>query len=205
LRTQNALAPNELKEIDAWIRKLMKNSKQRSNSLDHKAALGASQLMWAAAIGNTGEFGKARRQLNSIFGKLKRNPYFISDLRNNNETMHQMVHAGLVLRLNGIDVFNTKFGKYTFNDAVDYHAQQVLRNGTNKVTTAGDPTDQARSIMRSQGWGTHLGWIPVYLSAQPSGPAANAVRNLNAHLRRTDRKPYWGIQMAIHTGCLYGR
>lgn len=205
LRTRNALSGSDLKEIDAWVRKLMKNSGTRANSLDHKAAIASSQLMWAAAVGNTSEFQKARRKLSSVFNKLRRNPYFVADLRNNNEVMHQMVHAGMVLRLNGLDAFNAKFGKHTFNDAIAHHAQQVRNNGSKQVKTKGDPTDQARSIMRSQGWGTHLAWIPVYLSAQPSGTAVPAVKALNSHLRRTDRKPYWGIQMGIHTGCLYGR
>jgi hypothetical protein len=205
LRSRNALSGSDLKEINAWVQKLMKNSKQRAGSQDHKAAVASSQLMWAAAVGNVSEFKKARRALSSVFNKLKRNPYFVADLRNNNEVMHHMVHAGMVLRLNGLDVFNAKFGKHTFNDAIAYHAQQVQNNGSKQVTTKGDPTDQARSIMRSQGWGTHLAWIPVYLSAQPSGTAAPAVKALNSYLRRTDRKPYWGIQMGVHTGCLYGR
>jgi len=205
LRSRNAITANDLAEIDRWVGKLKKNSKQKSNSLDHKAALASSQLMWAAAVGNSADFKKARKQVNSVFGKLRSNPYFIKDLRNNNEVMQQMVHAAMVLRLNGIDVFNAKFGKHTFNEAIAYHAQQVLQNGEKPIKTAGDPVDQARSIMRSQGWGTHLAWIPVYLSAQSSGPAATAVRNLETYLRRSDRKPFWGIQMAVHTGCQYGR
>lgn len=186
LRTRNTLSGSDLKEIDAWVRKLMKNSGKRAGSLDHKAAVASSQLMWAAAVGNTSEFQKARRKLSSVFTKLKRNPYFVADLRNNNEVMHHMVHAGMVLRLNGLDVFNAKFGKHTFNDAIAYHAQQVRSNGSKQIKTKGDPTDQARSIMRSQGWGTHLAWVPVYLSAQPYGTAVSAVKALNSDLRRKE-------------------
>jgi hypothetical protein len=205
LRSRDGLSISELKEIDTWVRKLMKNSRQRAGSQDHIAALAASQLLWAAAVGNTAEFHKARHKVSSVLNKLNRNPYFVEDLRNNNEVMQHMVHAGMVLRLNGLDVFNAKFGRHTFNDAIAYHAQQVIANGTKKVRTTGDPTDQARSILRAQGWGTHLAWIPVYLSAQPTGTAAPAVRALDAFLRRIDDKPYWGLQMGIHTGCLHGR
>jgi hypothetical protein len=205
LRSRNGLTAGELTQIDGWVRKVMRNSNSRANSFDHKAANAASQLMWAAATGNAAEFKQAQRKLMGIFGKLKSNPYFTKDIRNNNETMHHMVHAAAVLRLNGIDVFNAKFGKHSFNDTVAFHAQAVLNNGSRKIKTAGDPSDQARSILRAQGWGTHLAWIPVYLSAQPSGSASAAVRNLNAFLRKSDRKPYWGIQMGVHTGCLFGR
>ena len=205
LRTQGALTADELGDIDAWVKVLSKNARQRANSLDHKAAVGLSQLTWAAATGDTAAFQKARRTLNPGFGKLRRNPYFIDDLRNNNEIMHHMVHAAMVLRLNGSDAFNAKNGKHTLNDAIAYHARNVLQNGATKVTTAGDKTEQARSILRAQGWGTHLAWIPVVRSAQPTLQAAEAIRALDRYLRQTDRKPYWGIQMAVHTGCLFGR
>lgn len=205
LRSRNALTAGEVKEIDVWVRKLLRNAGQRANSQDHKAVLGSSQLMWGAATGNVSDFNAGRRKLTGVLGKLRSSPYFVNDLRNNNEVMHHMVHAGMVLRLNGIDVFNAKFGKYTFTDAIAYHAVQVAQNGSGKVTTKGDAAEQARSIFRAQGWGTHLAWIPVYLSAQPSGSAASQVRALDAALRRVDRKPYWGLQMAVHTGCLYGR
>lgn len=205
LRKNNALTSEQMKSIERWVKKLMRNSRARAGSLDHKAAIAASNLTWAAAIGDTGEFKKARTRLNRILNKIKRKPYFVSNLRNNNEVMHHVTIAAHVLRLNGIDVFNRRFGMHSLNDAVAHHAREVVRAGAAKLKTVGDPADQARKILRAQGFGTHVAWVPVYLANVPSGGASRDVRALDAALRKSDRKPYWGMQIGIHSGCLFGR
>lgn len=136
---------------------------------------------------------------------LNRNPYFTSDIRKNNEVMHHVTHGAFVLRLNGFDALNRRYGNYTPIDAIIYHARQVAANRDRPVRTAGDPTDAARSIFRAQGWGTHLAWIPVVLSTPGSESARADVRALDTLLRRTDRAQYWGSQIGVHTGCLFGR
>ena len=50
-----------------------------------------------------------------------------------------------------------------------------------------------------------LRWIPVVLSTPGSDAARRDVLALDAALRRTDRNPYWGIQIGVHSGCLFGR
>ena len=212
LRSKNALNQSELTEIDVWVRRLIKNSDNRppgsgyyAHSLDHQAAIMLAQLMWGAAVEDAATFRKGQREVLKMLKRLKRNPYFVSDLRNNNEVMHHMVHAGMLLQLNRIKVFDIEYGKNTFNDAVSYHSKRVILNGTKKIKTQSDAIDPPRSIMRSQGFGTHLAWIPVYLSAQGASAASSAVKALSSELRKIDRKPYWGMQMGVHAGCLYGR
>ena len=125
-------------------------------------------------------------------------------MRSNNEVMHHMIYAAYILKLNGIDIFDRKFGSHTLNDAVAYHARAVIENGSKKTRTVNDPTDKPRSILRSHGFGTHIAWVPVYLAGVPSGSASEAVRALDNLLRRTDGRPYWGMQIGVHTGCLFG-
>lgn len=161
--------------------------------------------MWAAAIADKGGFSRSAAQFDRYLGALRKAPYFTSDLRNNNEVMQHIVHGAAVLHMNGIDRFSKKFGPYSLNDAVAHHAGRVLENGSGKVKTAGDPHDQARSILRADGHGTHLAWIPVFLSKATAGVHRDTVRALHATLRRVDRDAYWGQAMGVHTGCLFGR
>ena len=205
LREHNALTSEQMKSIERWVKKMMRNSRTRAGSLDHKAAIAASNLTWAAAIGDAGEFKKARTRLNRILNKIKRKPYFVANVRNNNEVMHHVMIAAHVLRLNGIDAFNQRLGTHSLNDAVAHHAREVVRTGATKLKTIGDRTDQARKILRAQGFGTHVAWVPIYLANVPSGGASRDVRALDAALRKFDIKPYWGMQIGIHSGCLFGR
>ena len=207
LKGKNALSSAEMAEIGIWIEKLSRNGLARfdTHTLDHKASIAVSRLMWSAATGDSAMFTEAQAQFYGLLNRLKRNPYFRSDLRYNNEVMHHMVHGAYVLHQNGIDVFDRKFGKHSLADAIADHARKVARVGHKKIKTGSDPVDPARSIMRSQGFGTHLAWIPVYLAAAPAGSASGDVRALDKYLRRTDWKPYWGGQMAIHSGCLFGQ
>ncbi|MGX9351407.1 hypothetical protein ACS3QZ_09395 [Shimia sp. W99] len=205
LRARGAISAAEIKEVDAWVQKLLKNSTQRANSPDHKAAIGTARLLWGAAIGDKKQFSKGKSQLNSTFGTLRRKPVFSEKIRVNNEVMHQAVHAGIVLYRNGVDVFSKKQGKNSFHDAIAFHASQVAANGSKKLKTLADSESQARSIMRASGWGTHLAWIPLYLSHFPNSGAAKEVRALDRELRKVDRKPYYGQQIGIHSSCVYGQ
>lgn len=204
LRTRSAITPTEVEEIDKWIQKLMKNSRAGTPSMDHKAANAVAQIMWGAATNDGRLFKKGQSQLDWILRKLKRSAYFSDDIRNNNEVMHHVIHGSHVLWVNGINVFDKNYGKRTLHDATAYHANQVRQNGANPIKTSGDPSDLARSIMRAQGWGTHLAWIPIYLSLFRSSGASQEVKALDQALRTSDRKPYYGRQIGIHSGCLYG-
>lgn len=205
LRSRNAISQTDLQAIDKWVGTLIKNSKVRAGSKDHKAAIIVSQLMWAAAKGDRRGVSRHAGKFKGYLGALKRQPYFIADLRNNNEVLQHVVHGAAILRLNGLDLFSPKIGKYSLDDAVNYHASQVIQNGSKKVITAGDPVEQARSIMRADGHGTHLAWIPVFLSTSSGAESRQSVLQLEKALRRIDGDAYWGQAMGIHTGCLFGR
>ncbi len=205
LRSRGKLSPDELREIDRWVGVLRKNARKKANSKDHKMALASSDVMWTAAIGDSRGFKTAASKFQRAAKSFDRQGRFSSDIRNNNEVMHHVVGAAAVLRLNGYDALGLQSKGLTLYDAVGRHAANVSANGSKKVKTSGDPSDQARSIMRAQGWGTHLAWIPVFLAIAPPGEARQAVVDLDRQLRKSDRKPYWGRQMGIHTGCLFGR
>lgn len=204
LRSRNALSAAELKEIADWVATLSRNGGQRAGSRDHKMIVALQPLIWAAAIGDTAGVRKAAGRVAGQFGQFSGSGAFAPDLRNNNEVIQHAVHAALIARLNGFDLLNVKRGKYTLNDVVRLHAAAVQANGSKAVRTSGDAQEQARSIFRKQGWGTHLAWIPAYmLIGDEAGRAA--VRALDRALARVDGKPYWGMQMGVHSGCLYGR
>lgn len=205
LRAAGTISPAEIGEIDAWIQTLLRNSTQRANSPDHKAVIGTARLIWGSAIGDKKQFSKGYNQVKSVLRKLRSGPEFDPKIRVNNEVMQHVVHAGIVLYRNGIDVFSKKWGKTSLHQAIAYHAAQVTQVGSGKLETTTGADTQARSIFRASGWGTHLAWVPLYLSHFPSSGAANEVRAMDKALRRVDRKPYYGTQIGIHSDCIYGR
>lgn len=205
LRQKAALSQSELGEIDAWVRMLRSNAGKRASSRDHKMARVVADLMWAAASGDDKGFKSASGRFLRAAKGFRNDGSFAPDIRNNNEVLHQVVGGAVVMHLNGVNALGVKSGSLTLADAIGLHAARVANVGTAKLKTSGDATDAARSIMRAQGWGTHLAWIPAFLSIAPQGDARNAVLALQRNLRRTDPKPYYGIQMGVHTGCLYGR
>jgi hypothetical protein len=205
LRGRNAISNAELQLVSGWVNKLIRNSKSRANSLDHKVAIITAEMTWAAATGDIKALNAAASRFVQFMGPLNRNPYFVADIRYNNEIMHHVSLAALVLRQNGFDALNRSYGSYTLNDAIMYHARQVYANKDTPIRTGSEPNEPPRSIFRSQGWGTHLAWIPVVLSTPGSEPARGDVRALDVLLRKSDRSPYWGIQIGVHSGCLFGR
>lgn len=206
LRSRNAISATDLQQVAGWMTTVLRNSKSGPQpSLDHQVAIIVAEITLAAAIGDVAGLNSAASRFVRFMDRMGRNPYFVNDIRYNNEIMHHVTLAAMVLRLNGFDALNRKYGNHTLNDAIIHHARQVYANKDRPLRTASEPRDQARSIFRAQGWGTHLAWIPVVLSTPGSEPAHSDVRALDALLRQTDRSPYWGIQIGIHSGCLFGR
>lgn len=205
LRGRNSISNAELQVVSGWVNKLIRNSKSRANALDHKVAIITAEMTWAAAIGDSKGLNTAASRFVQFLRPLNKNPYFVADIRYNNEIMHHVSLAALVLRQNGFDALNRSYGKYTLNDAIVFHARQVYANKDTPLKTGSEPNEIARSIFRAQGWGTHLAWIPIVLSTPGSDPARADVRALDALLRKSDRSPYWGIQIGLHSGCLFGR
>ena len=142
----------------------------------------------------------------SFLNKAKKNGKIADDVRNNNEVMHHLVQGAEVLELKGVKIYNKVFNDLTLHKIVENHAKNVLDVGNNKTKTSGDMHDRARSIMRSQGYGTHIAWVPIYLKRFKNLKSSNAVIELRQELREKygDFKPFFGQQIAINTSCYYG-
>ena len=131
-------------------------------------------------------------------------PQFDSKVRVNTEVLPIVLIGAHMLRLNGIDMFSKKYGKYTLHDVVAHHAGWVSRTGTTKVKTEEISDKVARSIMRSEGGGTHQAWISLYLAHFPKSHAAGAVRKLHSQVKRAQNIPYYGRNMGVHSACYFG-
>jgi hypothetical protein len=204
LRSKKAISSGDLKHIDAWVSKLMRNMGSRANSTDHKASIGAAQMAWGAATGNVKLYKKGLGRVNSVLGKLRSTPSFDGKVRVNTEILPVVLMAAHIARLNGSDLFAKRFGKHTLHDAVAHHAAWVSQTGTAKVKTELISDTVARSIMKSQGWGTHQAWIPLYLAHYPNSHAASHVRKLHKQVKRAQNIAYYGRNMGIHSACYFG-
>ena len=204
LREENAISPGDLKAIDNWVRVLLRNSGKKAGSTDHKASIAAANLAWGAAVGDTRLFRSGITALDRVMGKIRKTPRFDSKVRVNTETLPIVLMAAHILRLNGIDYFAKSFGKHTLHDVVAYHAAWVRQTGTKKVKTEAISDSVARSIMKSDGWGTHQAWIPLYLAHFPNSYAAAEVRALHAQVKRAQNIPYYGRNMGVYSACYFG-
>lgn len=204
LRSRNALSAQDLKIIDSWVSKLMRNMGSRANSLDHKASVGAAQMAWGAATGNASLYKKGQGRVMSVMGKLRSSPAFDKKVRVNTEILPIVLMAGHIAMVNGSNLFGTKIGNTTLHDAVAHHANWVSQTGTAKVKTEMIHDTVARSIMRSHGWGTHQAWIPLYLAHFPKSHAAPQVRQLHSQVKRAQNIPYYGMNMGLHAACYFG-
>lgn len=99
LRERNAISTSELKSIDSWVRVLLRNSRKRAGSTDHKASIAAASLAWGAAIGDKRLFGSGMASLDRVMGKIRNTPRFSSKVRVNTETLPVVLMAAHVLRL----------------------------------------------------------------------------------------------------------
>jgi len=202
LDSRQALTDAQRTSIYNWVKKLEENVYARESSPDHRAAIATSFIMAGAAFRDEALFKKGLAKYEISLSRLDDDIAFSSQVRINNEVMHHMLPGAEVLLLNGIDVFSIKFGERTFHDTIEHHANQVIKTGSKKVNTGPD-VDIARSIMRAEGFGTHLAWIPVYLNTFPDTKAAASLVALDKVLRKTDYKNYYGTQLGIHSGCLF--
>jgi len=202
LDSRKALTDAQRTTIYKWVKKLERNVYAREDSPDHKAAIATSFIMAGAAFRDEALFRKGLAKYTNFLSRLDDDVAFSGQVRINNEVMHHMLPGAEVLLQNGIDVFGIKFDEGTFHDTIKDHARQVIKTGSGKVDT-GAGVDKARSIMRAEGFGTHLAWIPVYLNAFPDTDAAASLVELDKLLRKTDYKDYYGTQLGVHTGCLF--
>lgn len=203
LDSKQALTDAQRTTIFNWVKKLKGNVYARKNSPDHKAAIATSLIMAGAAFKDEALFRQGLDKYTGLLSKFKNFIAFSSHVRINNEVMHHMLPGAEVLLLNGIDVFSLKYGKHTFHDTIENHANKVIKTGHKKVRTEAITDKVARSIMKAEGYGTHLAWIPVYLSTFSDTKAAASLVALDKVLRKSDYKDYYGTSLGIHSGCLF--
>ena len=208
LNELGALSEQEFKQIDGWTLELIKNMAKTNRgegwlSPDHMVAVFSAHILYGAASKNRELFDIGKTEFEAYLKK--RSTSGIGDqIRNDNEAMHHAVIAAEILELNGIPAYDFKLKDGTFDDAVSRHASNVLDLGYKEVKTQGDPKDKARIIMRKSGYGTHIAWIPIYLSRQYDSPNAGPVKQLDQIVRSRDPNPYFGLQIGLHTDCYFG-
>jgi len=194
----------EFKQIDQWVYRLMGTMEKRTPSRDHKASAYVSQISWGLASSNRDLFEEGRSRFTEFLSKPKRDVELGDGLRNNNEVMHSAVLGAYLLEINGITGYELPVGDRTFDQAIHAHAQKALVNRDKKIKTKGDPKDPARSIFRRTGFGTHLGWIPIYLNNPGSAKTQDSVKALHEALSLADGKEYFGTFIGLHSGCMFG-
>lgn len=197
----------EGKIVRDWILGIEKNIHKHATSLDHEIAIATTHILWGAATKDDSFFKKGREKMISFLkNKTKSNGKIADDVRNNNEVMHHLVQGAEVLELNGVKIYMEVFNGVSLHEIVEIHAKDVLAVGEKKVKTSGDKHDPARSIMRSQGYGTHIAWVPIYLKRFLGKKQSNVVIELRDTLRDTyfDKAPFFGQMIAINTSCYYG-
>ena len=208
LNEVGALSEQEFKEIDDWSLKLKKNMTQTkrgagSLSPDHMVAVFSAHILYGAASKNRELFDIGRTEFEAYLKKVSISG--VGDkIRNDNEVMHHAIIAAEILELNGIPAYDFKLKDGTFDEAVSRHASNVIDLGYKEVKTQGDLKDKARTIMRKSGYGTHVAWIPVYLSRQNDSPNAGPVKQLDQVVRSRDPNLYFGLQIGLHTDCYFG-
>ena len=204
LRSMNAISAEDMRTIDAWVSKLMRNMGSRATSTDHKASIGVAQMAWGATTDSARLYRKGLKRVNSVLRKLQREPAFDNNVRVNNEVLPIVLMAAHIARLNGSDLFGKRFGENSLHDAVAHHAAWVSQTGTANVHTEIIADSVARSIMKSDGWGTHQAWIPLYLAHFPRSHAADQVVQLHRQVKRAQNIAYYGRNMGIHSACYFG-
>lgn len=203
LLEKGALNQNEFKIVTSWIKNLLRNSTKRSFSEDHRMQILTARLAYAVAINDTSGFRKQVSELEKKIKKLNQ-PYFVPDVRNNNEIIQHVVIASHIAEQNGIRVFHARFGRFSLAEVIAAHAVAMRGIKDKKIKTASDENEIARSIFRPQGNGAHLAWIPVFMAYSRQTSQGKEVEALHRDLRRSSGNPYWGLAMGIHSGCMFG-
>jgi hypothetical protein len=216
LRSKKLINNEDLNIIKNYInqvsKKLLLTSKGRYESeknyskvaIDQKISAPSSMIMWGVAINDKSIFDKYLKELLEVLKILDKKKYFAKDIRHNNEAMHHLVQISEILRLNNFDLYSQEFKKGgSIHNQIVVHALKVLKAGNKKLKTSGDKTAKAQSIMNTRGFGTHLAWIPFYFR-NPQNKSKDILA-LHKKVSGQSLDPYYGGQIAIHSGCYYGK
>jgi hypothetical protein len=212
LESMGALSENEFSILDAWVYKMILNmakTKCSGNcdlSPDSMVSVFSANILYGAATKNRELFELGKKEFENYLSK--RNISKVGEgIRNTNEVMHHAIIASDVLAKNDVNAFNWQLKDGTFNDAIIEHARNVISLGSKPIKTSGDKHDKARSIFKKQAFGTHLAWIPIYLSRKKDLENSNVVEELDKKLTSSSLydKPYFGLQVGVSSGCFYGK
>ena len=212
LESMGALGEKEFSILDAWVYKMILNmakTKCSGNcdlSPDSMVSVFSANILYGAATKNRELFELGKKEFENYLSK--RNISKVGEgIRNTNEVMHHAIIASDVLAKNDVNAFNWQLKDGTFNDAIIEHARNVISLGSKPVKTSGDKHDKARSIFKKQAFGTHLAWIPIYLSRKKDLENSNVVEELDKKLTSSSLydKPYFGLQVGVSSGCFYGK
>jgi hypothetical protein len=175
-------------------------------SPDSMVSVFSANILYGAATKNRELFELGKKEFENYLSK--RNISKVGEgIRNTNEVMHHAIIASDVLAKNDVNAFNWQLKDGTFNDAIIEHARNVISLGSKPIKTSGDKHDKARSIFKKQAFGTHLAWIPIYLSRKKDLENSNVVEELDKKLTSSSLydKPYFGLQVGVSSGCFYGK
>jgi len=212
LDRMNALNKKEFSILDAWVYKMILNmakTKCSGNcdlSPDSMVSVFSANILYGAASKNRELFELGKLEFKKYLSE--RNISKVGEgIRNINEVMHHAIIASEVLEINDIKAYDWKLKNGTFNDAILNHAQNVISLGSKYVKTSGDKHDKARSIFKKQGFGTHLAWIPIYLSRDKKSEISKVIIELDKKVTAANLydRPYFGLQIGVSSGCYYGK
>ena len=212
LDSVNALNEKEFSKLDTWVYKMILNiAKTKCSSgcdlsPDSMVSVFSANILYGAASKNRELFELGKKEFEKYLSQ--RNLSKIGEgIRNINEVMHHAIIASDVLQKNEINAFNWPLKDGNFNDAIIEHAQKVISLGSKYVKTSGDKHDKARSIFKKQGFGTHLAWIPIYLSNKNKLKNFEVVEDLDKKLTTESLydRTYFGLQVGVSSGCFYGK
>ena len=196
----------EAQIIRDWFLSVEKNIHKKGNSLDHDIAVATTHILWGAASKDDTFFKKGQKGMMSFLSKTKKNGKIANDVGYNNKIMHHLVQGAEVLELNGVKIYSKIFNNLTLHNIIESHAKNILEISIKKTKTKAELSVPERSIMRSEGYGKHIAWVPIYLKRFKNNKTSNAVIKLRQTLREKyrDRKPFFGRHIAINTSCYYG-
>jgi len=217
LVSKNLITDKDMKQIDKYMSRLIRNLEMVSEgryqsvrgtvAIDHQFSAGTAMLMWGAVSHNDDLFTKGKERFFKVLKRLDRHFYFAKDLRHNNEAVHNMTHGAHILKLNGIDVMSMEFKTGSVAEQIQLHAKKVVENGSKKIKTSGDRTSKARSILRKEGYGTHVAWVPIYFTLGNDAEVQNlhevvseewANSRYYTQLFGVDPGCYWGANDSYH-------
>ena len=206
LDSEKQLNDEDKTVLRSWVAKMLPNRLKKvrpgNKNLDTRFAGDNALIYWGAATKDNAYYQEGKAKFYQRIERwIKSDATFAKSVRHNNEIAHQLIPGAELLALNGENIFERRFKEISVLDFVNTHSEWAFSEGSRKMKTEGDLNDKARAIMRSQGFGTHLAWIPVHLSRFKN---SQSVLDLRTKLRSSDVKSFYGKHLSIHTGCIYG-